>query len=63
MIQPQWLELPMSQINFQGPKDIRDINVLLYFILGQNVPMLGIDSVLKGECVIFLFFCFFQLRI
>ena len=24
---PKWLELPMSQINFHGPKDVRAIEV------------------------------------
>ena len=30
MINPQWLELPMSRSNLQGPKDIRLIEVRLY---------------------------------
>ena len=30
MINPQWLELPMSRMNFHGPKDIRAIEVRLY---------------------------------
>ena len=30
MINPQWLELPMSRTNFHGPKDIRTIEVRLY---------------------------------
>ena len=29
MINPQWLELPMSQTNFHGPKDVRAIEVQL----------------------------------
>ena len=33
MINPQWLELPLSRINFHGPKDVRAIEVLLYIIL------------------------------
>ena len=33
MINPQWLELPMSRTNFHGPKDVRAIEVRLYFIL------------------------------
>ena len=53
MIKPQWLELPMSQKHFDGPKDIRDIDVSLYFILGQKVPMLGIDSVLRMCDILF----------
>ena len=31
MINPQWLELPMSRTNFHGPKDVRVIEVRLYF--------------------------------
>ena len=31
MINPQWLELPMSRTNFHGPKDVRAIEVRLYF--------------------------------
>ena len=30
MINPQWLKLPMSLINFHGPKDVRIIEALLY---------------------------------
>ena len=30
MINPQWLELPMSRTNFHGPKDVRAIEVQLY---------------------------------
>ena len=30
MINPQWLELPMSRTNFLGPKDVRAIEVRLY---------------------------------
>ena len=30
MINPQWLELPMSRPNFHGPKDVRAIEVRLY---------------------------------
>ena len=33
MINPQWLELPMSRTNFHGRKDVRAIEVRLYFIL------------------------------
>ena len=32
MINPQWLELPMSRTNFHGPKDVRAIEVRLYFV-------------------------------
>ena len=30
MINPQWLELPMSRITFYGPKGVRVIEVRLY---------------------------------
>ena len=30
MINPKWLELPMSRTNFHGPKDVRAIEVWLY---------------------------------
>ena len=33
MINPQWLELPMSRTNFHGPKDFRAIEVRLYYII------------------------------
>ena len=32
MINPQWLELPMSRTNSYGPKDVRAIEVRLYVI-------------------------------
>ena len=35
MINPQWLELPMSRTNFYGPKDIRAVEVRLYV---QDIP-------------------------
>ena len=31
MINPQWLELPMYRTNFYGHKDVRAIEVRLYF--------------------------------
>ena len=33
MINPQWLELCMSQTGFHGPKDVRAIEVWLYMDL------------------------------
>ena len=30
MINPQWLEIPISRTNFHGPKDVRAIEVRLY---------------------------------
>ena len=37
MINPQWLELPMSRTNFHGPKDARAIEVHMYIV--ANVLM------------------------
>ena len=36
MISPQWLELPMSRINFHGPKDVRAIEVLPYYFIDND---------------------------
>ena len=36
MINPQWLKLPMSWINFHGPKDVGAIEVLLCIFLWSN---------------------------
>ena len=33
MINPQWLELPMSRTNFHGPKDARAIEIQLYLYI------------------------------
>ena len=33
MINPQWLKLPMFRTNFHGPKDVRDIEIRLYFVV------------------------------
>ena len=39
MINPQWLELPMSQTNFHGPKDVRAIEVRLYiYSIYKRIP-------------------------
>ena len=32
MINPRWLELPLSRTNFHGPKGVRAIEVRLYCI-------------------------------
>ena len=40
MINPQWLELPMSRTNFLGPRDVRAIEVQLYNIL--TPPLLNV---------------------
>ena len=36
MIIPQWLELPMSRTIFQGPKDVRAIEVQLYIVFQSH---------------------------
>ena len=33
MINPQWLQLPMSRTIFYGPKDVRAIEVRLYVLV------------------------------
>ena len=38
MINPQWLELPMSRTNFHGPKDVRAIEDRLYKVLYVLIP-------------------------
>ena len=37
MINPQWLELPMSRTNLHGRKEIRDIEVRLYILKNMIV--------------------------
>ena len=44
MINPQWLELPMSRINFHGPKDVRAIEVLLYCGYSLELPFCGASN-------------------
>ena len=48
MINPQWPELPISRINFHGPKDVRAIEVLLYKIspplLLREIPVVDRKS-------------------
>ena len=36
MINPQWLELPISRTNIYGPKDVRVSEVRLYFPNAQS---------------------------
>ena len=36
MINPQWLELPMSRTIFQGPKNVRAIEIQLYRLTGPE---------------------------
>ena len=46
MINPQWLELPISRTNIHGPKDDRAIEVRLYIFL-----YLYCINHLQGLCV------------
>ena len=39
MINPQWLELPMSRTNFHGPKDVQAIEVRLYTARPLNTKL------------------------
>ena len=40
MINPQWLDLPMSRTNFHGPKDIRAIEIRLYLLYAPEKKLL-----------------------
>ena len=39
-VKPQWLKLPISRINFHGPKDVQAIEVHLYFNLLYCRPII-----------------------
>ena len=41
MINPQWLELPMSRTNFHGPKDVRATEIQLYKSVETDVHTLS----------------------
>ena len=49
MINPQWLELPMSRTNFHGPKDVRAIEVRLYMLGLLSGPLLDHSKILLIE--------------
>ena len=55
MINPQWLELPMSRTNFHGPKDVRAIEVRLYIEISQFR-----NSVNPIQTLMFFFYYFRQ---
>ena len=42
MINTHWLELPLSQTNFHGPKAVRAIEVQLYLVLKVFSTLEGI---------------------
>ena len=45
MINPQWLELPMSRTNFHGPKYVRAIEVRLHVTNQGNVSVLVLNHI------------------
>ena len=48
MINPRWLELPLSRTNFHGPKGVRAIEVRLYIqIIHFSVRLKSISSFVK----------------
>ena len=49
MINPQWLELPMSRTNFLGPKDVRAIEVRLY-IFSRVSRWIFLNMSCKTDC-------------
>ena len=54
MINPQWLELPISITNSHGPKDVRAIEVRLYFVVSkQSENMVYISYARADEAQMF----------
>ena len=59
MINPQWLELPMSRTNFHGPKDVWAIEVRLYLVCikrksaYKHVPYAQIQIILRMRKISF----------
>ena len=49
MINPQWLELPISRTNFHGPKDVRAIEVGLYLVSTVGTTHYEIAELWKAE--------------
>ena len=45
MINPQWLELPISRTNFHGPKAVRAIKVRLYRIFKMFWSFVMIETI------------------
>ena len=48
MINPRWLELPLSRTNFHGPKGVRAIEVRLYHVR-QNYLTMYITGAFQGK--------------
>ena len=46
MINPQWLKLPMSRMNFHGPEDVRAIEVRLY-VVGTHLKCLAEELLMR----------------
>ena len=46
VINPHWLELPLSRTNFHGPKGVRAYEVLLYCVF--SLESLLIDGTMRG---------------
>ena len=49
MINSQWLELPISRKNIPGPKDIRAIEIRLYFKIALIIPFDRLKHVKKSK--------------
>ena len=45
IINPHWLELPLSRTNFYGPRGVRAIEVLLYMLI---IQAMGLERKLKA---------------
>ena len=52
MINPQWLELPVSRTNFHGPKDVQATEVRLYFIIVKYGEMFYNHHTTKAQAVV-----------
>ena len=67
MINPQWLELPISRTNFHGPSDIRAIEVRLQLVIIHLLSKL-VSSIMGNltsdeyfQCITDFFFCNFSI--
>ena len=54
MINRQWFELTISRINFLGPKDIRAIEVRMYYVVTRLQPVILYSfNLYFYKCVVF----------
>ena len=54
MINPRWLELPMSRIIFHGPKDVRGTDIMIH----GGITILIDDQIdLSFELLIIIYMC------